>query len=229
MASPAQIEANRRNSQKSTGPTSAAGKAVSRFNALKSGIDAKSQVIPGEDPAELAALAANYQLEFQPASPLEQFLVDSLVNADWKLRRLGKVEAQLWRPESAAEDDFPMGRSLTRLYRAIDTRERSYFRALKELQREQAARQTEVSVAPECAGTPADSPQPAPEIACGTVISEEVQLSPAPPPAASLPRKYPDPATTPLGQLIHAGKVASLFRNPELTSISVSKEDRPNP
>ena len=73
MATPAQIEANRRNAQRSTGPRSVEGKAVSRFNALKSGIDAKSLVIPGEDPAELEALVANYYLQFPAATPVEAF------------------------------------------------------------------------------------------------------------------------------------------------------------
>src|SRR5581483_10830012 len=49
MSTLRQIEANRRNSQLSTGPRTPEGKAVSRFNALKSGVNAKAQVIPGED------------------------------------------------------------------------------------------------------------------------------------------------------------------------------------
>ena len=61
MATPAQILANRQNALKSTGPRSAEGKAVSRFNALKTGIDAKAQVIPGENPAELQALIDAYE------------------------------------------------------------------------------------------------------------------------------------------------------------------------
>jgi hypothetical protein len=139
MATPAQIEANRRNARKSTGPTSAAGKAVSRFNALKSGIHAESQVIPGEDPAELEALAANYCEQFQPATPLEVFLVDAIVTADWQLRRLRKLEARLWEREFSAPEEIP-GPALTRLHRRIDAAERSYYRALKELQAQIAAR-----------------------------------------------------------------------------------------
>ena len=61
MSSAAQILANRENSLHSTGPRSDAGKAVSRFNALKFGVDARSLVIPGEDPAELEALALEYR------------------------------------------------------------------------------------------------------------------------------------------------------------------------
>jgi hypothetical protein len=50
MATPAQIAANRANAQKSTGPRTAEGKAASRLNALKHGLDAESLIIPGEDP-----------------------------------------------------------------------------------------------------------------------------------------------------------------------------------
>jgi hypothetical protein len=69
MPTEAQINANRLNAQKSTGPTSPEGKAVSRLNALKTGIDAWSQIIPGEDPAELEALAEAFHLHFRPPIP----------------------------------------------------------------------------------------------------------------------------------------------------------------
>lgn len=46
MMSPAQVAANRRNAQKSTGPKTPEGRAVSKMNALKHGIfsDRKSVV-----------------------------------------------------------------------------------------------------------------------------------------------------------------------------------------
>jgi hypothetical protein len=140
MATPAQIAANRLNAQKSSGPKSPAGLAVSRFNALKSGLDAKSQVIPGEDPAELAALAENYRRQFQPATPFEIFLVDALVTADWRLRRFRKLEPLLWCEDALFDPDSPEARGLTRLYQRLDAAERSFYRALKELQRQIAAR-----------------------------------------------------------------------------------------
>ena len=105
MATPAQIQANRRNAQLSTGPRSAEGKLVSRFNALKTGIQAKSFVIRGEDPAELAELIAGYHRQFHPATSLERFLVDTLVTAEWQIRRLGQVEARLW--ENSLDPDTP--------------------------------------------------------------------------------------------------------------------------
>ena len=137
MASPAQIEANRLNALKSTGPRTEQGKAVSRFNALKSGLDAHSLVVPGEDPAELASLAANYQLEYQPASPTEQFLADSIVYADWVLRRLRKIEVHFFEMMAAG---VSVNDSMRLLLRRIASEERSYFRSLKELQRRIAAR-----------------------------------------------------------------------------------------
>jgi hypothetical protein len=91
-----QIEANRRNAQNSTGPRTDQGKAVSRFNALKTGIDARSHVIPGEDPNVLETLALDYYERFQPTAPEQRFLIDAMVSAEWQLRRLRKTEAQIW-------------------------------------------------------------------------------------------------------------------------------------
>src|SRR5690349_15718357 len=96
MPTEAQINANRLNAQKSTGPTSPEGKARSSLNALKSGIDAWSHIVPGEDPAELQALTAAFHNHYQPAGPTELSLVDTLVSTEWIQRRLRRIEAQLW-------------------------------------------------------------------------------------------------------------------------------------
>src|SRR5882757_8073856 len=97
MATPAQINANRANAQKSTGPRSPEGKSVSRFNALQHGLDAKSVIIPGEDPAEYEQLACDYHTEYHPRTPSEAFHVDTMLRADWNKRRLQKLEAELYR------------------------------------------------------------------------------------------------------------------------------------
>jgi hypothetical protein len=152
MAPPAQIAANRLNSSKSTGPKSSAALTVTRFNALKLGIDAKARVIPGEDPAEFEALAESYRQHFEPASPVEVALLDSLVSADWELRRLRKIEPKLFSEDAFLDPDSKEAKRLARFYRRLDTVERSYYRALKELriyvdtrvaiEQEQAAQQT---------------------------------------------------------------------------------------
>jgi hypothetical protein len=153
--------------------------------------------------SELEALIAEYHRRFQPACPLERFLVDSVVTADWQLRRLRKVEAQLWewKLEHVEErsGDSPLAQVYSegsdvfaRLYRRIDATERTYYRALKQLQRVQPA--------------PQDSP--------------EDTLPPELPPPASLS----DPAPAP-GYVVP--QLASLFRNPALAPIRDSVPDSP--
>jgi hypothetical protein len=67
------------------------------MNALKSGIDAKSLIIPGEDPADLDALKETYLLNFHPADPHQLALVDTLIATEWTQRRFRRIEAQLWK------------------------------------------------------------------------------------------------------------------------------------
>ena len=110
MSSQAQLDANRLNSQKSTGPTSPEGKAASSLNALKSGIDAWSHIIPGEDPAELEALTAAFLLHFHPADPIQLSLVDTLVSAEWTQRRLRRAQSPrlgLPRPNALDQTSIP--------------------------------------------------------------------------------------------------------------------------
>ena len=95
MPSEAQLSANRRNAKLSTGPRTSAGRARSAMNACKSGIYAKSEIIPGEDPAELEALKARIYDSLQP-SPEEALLADQLIGADWQFRRLRRAEADMW-------------------------------------------------------------------------------------------------------------------------------------
>jgi len=94
MATLKQIQANRLNARKSTGPRSAEGNAASRFNVLQSGIDARSAVIPDEDPAKFQELAGEYYARFQPENPEESDRLDTLITAVWQLRRLRRVETQ---------------------------------------------------------------------------------------------------------------------------------------
>jgi hypothetical protein len=153
VATPAQIQANRLNAQRSSGPRTQEGKAASRFNALKHGADAHFLVIPGEDPAELEALALEYHRRFRPDGPLEAFFVETLVKADWDRRRYARIEAQYLRVQFAALDeptDTPLGvifgndarkgNVLGKLFRRQAATERSYFRALAELRRAQRER-----------------------------------------------------------------------------------------
>ncbi len=164
MASVAQLNANRLNAQRSTGPRTEAGKANSRFNALTYGLEARSRVIPGEDPAQFESLAAAYHSQFNPVGPLEDFLVESIVAADWNRRRYTLIEAQLYRalmsaarrrldapknPDPISElaavfgDDVIGAKILQSAFRQLASAERSYFRALTQLRRAQNERRAE--------------------------------------------------------------------------------------
>jgi hypothetical protein len=157
MATPAQIHANRLNSQKSTGPCSVEGKAAARFNALKHGMDAQSLIIPGEDPADLDALAYDYHEQFRPYGPEETFLVETLIRADWNKRRLRRIETELFHALRAEQEAAGVragfllaavfvqnggNNALDKIFRRLEAAERTWFRARKELRRAQQERQS---------------------------------------------------------------------------------------
>jgi hypothetical protein len=91
-----QKAASRANAQKSTGPRTAEGNAVSSLNALKFGVYAKTPIIFDESPQDLADLTAEFQEQYHPANPTERSLVDTLSNSEWRQRRLLNSEAALW-------------------------------------------------------------------------------------------------------------------------------------
>ena len=175
MATNAQLQANRLNAQKSTGPRSPEGKAVSRFNALKFGLEARSRVIPGEDSYQLETLTREYHEHLQPANPLEAFLVDSIVAADWNRRRFARIEAQVYHvliaaldPEDAVASQSPIGaafhadavngKALQSVFRQLDSAGRSFFRNLNELRRLQSGRQESEMMEEMARETPAPQP-----------------------------------------------------------------------
>jgi hypothetical protein len=161
MATQQQIDANRLNAQKSTGPRTPEGKTVSSQNALKSGLDAESQFVWGESREDFAELRREYINRFQPLTPEERFHVDTLIRNEWTLRRLFRAESHLWEYHTIRADrseGTPLGAALMaadqvfrRLQRRITLVERSYKDAFAELKLLQSARTT-----------PPDPPQPQP-------------------------------------------------------------------
>jgi len=145
MSSIKQIEANRRNAQRSTGPKTAAGKAVSRLNALGSGIWAAGEVVlPVESPEDLAALTTEYYESFHPTTPEQRCLVDCLVSDEWMLRRFRRIEAESMSRaiQRAVDDDedpvlshayFDSGKIFDRLQQRINATRKSYLKTLQAL------------------------------------------------------------------------------------------------
>jgi hypothetical protein len=104
MTSARQIEANRRNATRSTGPRTPEGKAVVARNALKHGLLAREILIRGERGEDLAAFARRLRDRLKPLGELELLLVDRIVAAAWRLRRLTHVEAGLFHGEEQPAD-----------------------------------------------------------------------------------------------------------------------------
>ena len=92
-----QLTANRRNAEKSTSPKTAAGRAVSKLNALQHGILSKEVRGRGrhgqESSREYTALHERFRQDLQPVGGLEELLVDQIVTAHWRLRRALRAEA----------------------------------------------------------------------------------------------------------------------------------------
>ncbi len=93
MATQAQIDANRRNALKSTGPRSRPGKDKTRFNGLKHGLRTEQVFLPGEDPAEFEAERQGWIDDWQPQSHTCLVLCERAAAASWRLRRSVRAEA----------------------------------------------------------------------------------------------------------------------------------------
>jgi hypothetical protein len=152
MSTPKQIAANRLNSQKATGPGATEGKAVSRFNSLKHNIFAIHQYMFDETAADLAHLTAECHEHHTPSNPEEWLLVETLIASEWRLRRMRRIEIHFWEdanitfqvknlfkvlfeinPCSGGEAFLTDSTNFERLQRVVNSCERDYHRALKDL------------------------------------------------------------------------------------------------
>jgi hypothetical protein len=95
MATKTQLEANRANARRSSGPKTPAGKARSSMNAVKHGLTAETIVIGDEDPAQFELLRKAFEERFDPQSVIERELVERLAGIFWRIRRIPRLEAAI--------------------------------------------------------------------------------------------------------------------------------------
>jgi hypothetical protein len=204
MATQKQIDANRANARNSTGPQTPAGKAAVRLNALRHGLTAQDAVLPFEDKDQFDEIAKSYEEHYKPLGPVEILLVQQIVMAAWRLCRVRGMEtaaielrlaqhasgldhecrglSSLHRLASVFLRDVRDANSLTVLARYETRVERSFYRALQELERRQATR----------------PPAPlAPAPASKNDSAEQSQFTPDPLPQKDLPPP-PSPSFVPL-------------------------------
>ena len=119
MTSLKQIEANRRNSLKSTGPKTEAGKQASRCNAVRHGLTAETVIGALEDAEDYKAFEAAVTADYDAQSAVERELVLRLASLLWRLRRATTIETGLFEIQADRLSDFRKTRLVSPASREI--------------------------------------------------------------------------------------------------------------
>jgi hypothetical protein len=95
MTSLRQIEANRRNALRSTGPKTDDGKQHASRNAVRHGLTAETVITPLEDPEDYKAFEQAVTADYEAETAVERELVLRLASLLWRLRRATSIETGL--------------------------------------------------------------------------------------------------------------------------------------
>jgi hypothetical protein len=169
MATLKQFEANRRNSQKSTGPKTPEGKAAVSMNSLRHGLRARTVVLPGENRQEFNELCNDLEAEWTPQSRTEQFYVEQMAVSQWKLNRMEVGEAAIFQDVAGSATKLT---HLDRLWQAEARMERSYSRAQRELERLQYSRRNSDPPPEDQAPTPQAAAEAPPTAAPAAAVGQ---------------------------------------------------------
>ena len=104
--------ANAINATFSTGPRTPEGKERVKFNALKSGLFARTVVLPDEDRPVYDSLGIHLQATWQPQTDIERELCLTIQNTTWRLNRVVELEFSLFavgaqQQLASIEEQFP--------------------------------------------------------------------------------------------------------------------------
>ena len=105
-----QIEANRRNARKSTGPVTEEGKQRSRCNAVRYGLTAETVIGALEDADDYQAFEAAIVADYDAQSAVERELVLRLASLLWRLRRATTMETGLFEMQANQLREFRQDR-----------------------------------------------------------------------------------------------------------------------
>jgi hypothetical protein len=132
-----QIEANRRNALRSTGPTTEDGKRRSRQNAIRHGLSAETVVEIVEDIDDYRGFEAAIIADYDARTAVERELVLRLASLLWRLRRATMIETELLRIQAEVLRDR---RSSHRAVRSRNTTSPIFggpFTAVQDVQEDQ--------------------------------------------------------------------------------------------
>ncbi len=119
MTSFRQIETNRRNASKSTGPNTEEGKQRSRCNAVRHGLTAETVIGTLEDAEDYEAFQAAIIADYDAQSAVERELVLRLASVFWRLRRAATMEAGLFELQAGQFRAYRQGQRTQPLSRKI--------------------------------------------------------------------------------------------------------------
>jgi hypothetical protein len=125
MTSLRQIEANRRNALRSTGPKTDDGKQRASQNAVRHGLTAETVITPLEDPEDYKAFEQAVTADYEAETAVERELVLRLASLLWRLRRATSIETGLlqiqeefWpEPSRTAQTEPSQDRGVTTIFR----------------------------------------------------------------------------------------------------------------
>ena len=117
MSTQAQIIANRRNAQKSTGPQSPKGKSAVSRNAIKHGLSARQAVIGLESREEFDLYRQEFLDELAPQTPMETMLAERIVNLSWRLKRITHIQNLTINALKTPEKSDPMIEKLKKQFK----------------------------------------------------------------------------------------------------------------
>jgi len=112
MSSTAQTLANRENAQKSTGPKSAEGKAISAKNAVKHGVFAVETLIKGENREDFELFRQKLLEEFAPDGAVETMLAERIVSLGWRLKRIVRIQDQVFDVMIEKDEPSPLSKRM---------------------------------------------------------------------------------------------------------------------
>jgi hypothetical protein len=119
MTSFRQMEANRRNARKSTGPNTEEGKQRSRCNAIRHGLTAETVIGALEDAEDYKAFEGAITADYDAQSALERELVLRLASLLWRLRRAIAIETGLFEIQADHLSGFRQSRQADSASRGV--------------------------------------------------------------------------------------------------------------
>ena len=156
MTSFRQIEANRRNAIRSTGPNTEEGRRRSRRNAVRHGLCAETVIENVEDIEDYRAFEAAVIADYDAQTAVERELVLRLASLLWRLRRATAIETDLLRiqaeilrdrrnkPYSQGQQERPQAMPFRVIEAAIPRHESADDRGLQPVD-QQAVRSPDIS------------------------------------------------------------------------------------